>query len=79
MVIQSFTFLTHSISLDSLEVSSGFVDIYSVISITIETNPVISNNITKGQHVYENSRGPRTDPCGTPYFTVDNLDVSPFK
>ncbi len=21
----------------------------------------------------ENSRGLRTDPCGTPYFTVDNL------
>ncbi len=29
MVIQSFTFLTQSISLDSLEVSSGLVEIYS--------------------------------------------------
>ncbi len=40
----------------------------------METNPVFSNNITKGQHtVYnENNRGPRTDPCGTPYFTGDN-------
>ncbi len=27
----------------------------------------------------ENSRGPRTDPCGTPYFTGDILDDSPFK
>ncbi len=46
MVIQPFTFLTHSVSLDNLEVSSGLVEIYScVISITIETNPVFSNNI----------------------------------
>ncbi len=22
--------------------------------------------------IYENNRGPRTDPCGTPYFTGDN-------
>ncbi len=29
LVIQSFIFLTHSDSLDSLEVSSGFVEIYS--------------------------------------------------
>ncbi len=29
LVIQSFTFLTHSVSLDNLEVSSGLVDIYS--------------------------------------------------
>ncbi len=29
LVIQSFIFLTHSVSLDSLEVSSGFVEIYS--------------------------------------------------
>ncbi len=27
----------------------------------------------------ENSRGPRIDPCGTPYFTGDNRDDSPFK
>ncbi len=27
----------------------------------------------------ENSRGPRTDPCGTPYFTVDNCNASMFK
>ncbi len=27
----------------------------------------------------ENSRGPRTDAFGTPYFSVDNLDASPFK
>ncbi len=27
----------------------------------------------------ENSRGPGTDPSDTPYFTVDNLDASPFK
>ncbi len=45
----------------------------------METNPVFSNNITKGQNVTENSREPRTDPCGTPYFTGDNLDDSPFK
>ncbi len=46
----------------------------------METNPVYSNNITKGQHMYnENNRGPRTDPCGTPYFTGDNWDASPFK
>ncbi len=29
LVIQSFIFLTHSVSLDSLEVSSGLVEIYS--------------------------------------------------
>ncbi len=29
LVIQSFTFLTHSVSLDNLEVSSGLVEIYS--------------------------------------------------
>ncbi len=29
LVIQSFIFLTHSVSLDSLEVSSGFVETYS--------------------------------------------------
>jgi len=23
-------------------------------------------NISEGQHVYYNSRGPDTDPCGTP-------------
>ncbi len=23
--------------------------------------------------------GPRTDPCGTPYFTGDNWDDSQFK
>ncbi len=28
----------------------------------METNPVFSNNITKGQHIYnENNRGPRID------------------
>ncbi len=32
LVIQSFIFLTHSVSLDSLEVSSGFVEIYSWVS-----------------------------------------------
>ncbi len=32
LVIQSFTCLTHSVSLDSLEVSSGFVEIYSWVS-----------------------------------------------
>ncbi len=26
----------------------------------------------------ENSRGHRTDPCGTPYFTGDNRDDSPL-
>ncbi len=51
LVIQSFIFLRHSVSLDSLEVSSGLVEIYSVISITMETNPAFYNNITKGQHV----------------------------
>ncbi|KAK3525084.1 hypothetical protein QTP86_014762 [Hemibagrus guttatus] len=25
------------------------------------------------------SRGPKTDPCGTPYFTGITLDISPFK
>ncbi len=29
MVIQSFTFLSHSVSLDNLEDSSGLVEIYS--------------------------------------------------
>ncbi len=29
LVIQSFTFLTHDVSLDNLEVSSGLVEIYS--------------------------------------------------
>ncbi len=41
----------------------------------METNPVFSINITKllGSNMYiENSRGPRTDPCGTPYFIGDN-------
>ncbi len=47
LIIQSFTFLTHPISLDNLKVSSGLV-----ISITMEINPIFSNNITKGQHVY---------------------------
>ncbi len=43
----------------------------------MENNPVFFNNIT---NIYiENKRGPRTDPCGTPYFTVDNWDASPFK
>ncbi len=27
----------------------------------------------------ENSREPRTDPCGTPDFTGGNWDDSPFK
>ncbi len=46
----------------------------------METNPVFSNNITnKGNMYNENSRGPRTDTCGTPYFTGDNRDASPFK
>ncbi len=47
----------------------------------METDPVFSKNITKGQHVQyiENIRGPRTDPCGTPNFTGDNLDDSLFK
>ncbi len=27
----------------------------------------------------ENSKGPRTDPCGTPFFTGDNLNDFPFK
>ncbi len=45
----------------------------------MENNPVFSNNITKGNMYNENSRGPRTDPCGTPYFTVDNCDASLFK
>ncbi len=27
----------------------------------------------------ENNRGPRTDPCGTPYFTGDNWYDSPHK
>ncbi len=29
LVVQSFTFLTHSVSLDNLKVSSGLVEIYS--------------------------------------------------
>ncbi len=33
----------------------------------METIPILSNNITNMYN--ENSRGPRTDPCGTPYFT----------
>ncbi len=45
----------------------------------MEINPIFSNNITKGQHDIENNRGPRTDPCGTPDFTGDNWDDSPFK
>ncbi len=52
LVIQSFIFLTHSVSLDSLKVLSGLVEIYSwVFSITMETNPIFSNNITMGQHI----------------------------
>ncbi len=39
----------------------------------METNPVFSNNITNMYN--ENSRGPRTDPCGTPYFTGLHHDV----
>ncbi len=39
----------------------------------METNPVFSNNITNMYN--ENSRGPRTDPCGTPYFTGLRHDV----
>ncbi len=31
MVIQSFTFLTHSVSLDSLEVSSGLVEMHYIL------------------------------------------------
>ncbi len=27
----------------------------------------------------ENGRGPRVDPCGTPYYTGDNLGDFPFK
>ncbi len=67
MVIQSFIFLRHSVSLDSLEVSSGLLRyIVECHQHNMETNPVFSNNITKGQNMYnENSRGPRTDPCGT--------------
>ncbi len=28
--------------------------------------------LPRGNMCNENSRGPRTDPCGTPYFTGDN-------
>ncbi len=45
----------------------------------MEINPIFLYNITKGNMYIENSRGPRTDPCGTPYFTGDKWDDSPFK
>ncbi len=45
----------------------------------METNPVFSNNITKGNIYNENNRGPRSDHCGTPYFTGDNWDDPLFK
>ncbi|KAK3548211.1 hypothetical protein QTP70_005163 [Hemibagrus guttatus] len=32
-----------------------------------------------GSMYIEKSRGPKTDPCGTPYFTGITLDSSPFK
>ncbi len=51
LVIQSFIFLTHSVRLDSLEVSSGLVKIY-IVECHQQINPIFSNNITKGQHVY---------------------------
>ncbi|KAK3559778.1 hypothetical protein QTP86_020731 [Hemibagrus guttatus] len=35
--------------------------------------------ITKGSPYIEKSRGPKTDPCGTPYSTGITLDSSPFK
>ncbi len=51
----------------------------------METNPVFSNNIANNINIIifiiyiyiynENSRGLRTDPCGTPYFTGDNWDL----
>ncbi len=37
MVIQYFIFLTHSVSLDSLEVSPGLVEIYTVGTESIQT------------------------------------------
>ncbi len=37
MVIQYFIFLTHSVSLDSLEVSSGLVEIYTMGTESIQT------------------------------------------
>ncbi len=51
MVIQSFIFLTHSVSLDNLEVSSVLVEI-SIISITMETNPVFSKREKSNQNIY---------------------------
>ncbi len=36
----------------------------------METNPVFSNKLPRGSIYNENNRGPRTDPCGTPYLLV---------
>ncbi len=74
MVIQSFIFVTHSVSLDSLEVSFGLVEIYSGVSSAYQWKliPYFLIILPRGNMYNENNRGPRTDPCGTPYFTGDN-------
>ncbi len=81
LVIQSFKCLTHSVSLDNLEVSSGFVEIYSWVSSAKQWKwiPYFLIILPRGNMYVVNSRGPWTDPCGTPYLTGDNWDDSPFK
>ncbi len=39
----------------------------------MEINPVFIIILPRGNMYNENSRGPRTDPCGTPYFTGDKM------
>ncbi|KAK3521253.1 hypothetical protein QTP70_001550 [Hemibagrus guttatus] len=41
--------------------------------------PEISDMVLEGSMYIEKSRGPKTEPCGTPYFTGITLDISPFK
>ncbi|KAK3522608.1 hypothetical protein QTP86_027158 [Hemibagrus guttatus] len=38
-----------------------------------------ADGVDGGSMHIEKSRGPKTDPCGTPYFTGITLDISPFK
>ncbi|KAK3560905.1 hypothetical protein QTP86_022883 [Hemibagrus guttatus] len=39
----------------------------------------LGDKVREGSMYIEKSRGPKTDPCGTPYFTGITLDSSPFK
>ncbi len=70
----SFTFLTHSVSLDNLEVSSGLVrNIFEYHQHKKwKLIPYFLIILPRGNMYIEYNRGPRTDPCGTPYFTDDN-------